>query len=97
MVKMALADMGTGNVGARQGYITKNRQDNANARRKAAWRVSAGGGFTETDNQRLDREGEARTQRLAIRMYEKERDGVEWRLRSAWAHAKIKQVSASCA
>eukprot|EP00802_Teleaulax_amphioxeia_P007307 Tamp_07313.p1 GENE.Tamp_07313~~Tamp_07313.p1 ORF type:complete len:364 (-),score=63.31 Tamp_07313:585-1676(-) len=154
MVKMALADMGTGNVGARQGYITKTRQDNANARRRAAWRVSAGGnatlsqrrrcccthdrgrsaekrscsknmaqrwpcfamaamrrideycaaygvtrfnahatgGFTETDNQRLDRENEARRQRLAIRMYEMERDGVEWRLRSAWAHAKIKEV-----
>jgi hypothetical protein len=158
MVKMALADMGTGNVGARQGYITKTRQDNANARRRAAWRVSAGGnatlsqrrrcccthdrgrsaekrscsknmaqrwpcfamaamrrideycaaygvtrfnahatgGFTETDNQRLDRENEARRQRLAIRMYEMERDGVEWRLRSAWAHAKIKEVLRKC-
>ena len=35
---------------------------------------------------------EARNARHKIRQYETERDNVEWRLRSAWAHGKIKQV-----
>jgi len=92
MVKQSLADMGTGYIGARQGYITKTRQDNQNARRKAAWRMAASGGFTVEDVEKRDRENEARNQRNLVRKYESDRANVEWRLRSAWAHKKIKQV-----
>ena len=48
MVKMALSDMGTGFMGARQSYITKTRQENADSRRKAAWRISAAGGIDQS-------------------------------------------------
>lgn len=54
-------------------FITKTRHENATTRRKAAWRLSASGGFTGEDVHRRDKENQARNDRLAIRLYETER------------------------